>query len=165
MGRIFLKRKERWDIVSKIYIITCGCYSDYSIYGATTDPHRAEDMRKKVSAGAHDEAYIEEYEDGVFPDIYEKYENYEPIQYWCVTFKSNKEYPEAYSYIAKHKSVKVVTSSQEKGPCEFRMNLPPRYEIYNVYRVDCIVAKDKDHAIKIAADTLAEYRAQEEIIT
>ena len=36
--------------MSKIYVITAGDYSDYKIYGVTTNPERAEAMRKIVDA-------------------------------------------------------------------------------------------------------------------
>jgi len=37
------------DEHKKIYVITCGEYSDYQVCAATTDPERAEDMRRKIS--------------------------------------------------------------------------------------------------------------------
>lgn len=45
----------------KVYVITCGCYSDYQICAVTDDPKKAELLRIKYS-DAYDEAQIEEYE-------------------------------------------------------------------------------------------------------
>lgn len=46
----------------KIYVVTRGEYSDYSIITATLDRNIAEAVAKKFSRGC-DEAYIEEFED------------------------------------------------------------------------------------------------------
>ncbi len=145
----------------KIYVITAGEYSCYQIYGATTDPVRAEDMRKKVSMWAHEEADIEEFENGVFEN--DKIDNLIPQRYFRVMFTDQD--PKVKEFIDYPN--KRITVKEEKRSAGWSINENgfPIREIYTVFTVDHIKADDEKHAIKIAIDAIAEYRAKSEGIS
>ena len=150
---------------NKIYVITSGDYSDYRICGVTTDYERAKEMLKIVSADvpAWEDPIIEEFEDGVFEE--ERMNSIVPKEYWRVYLYSNKP-PELRKYTADELKEKIsVSVSMVKGPWEFKENGYPMREIFYEYTISGIVAEDEEHALKIATDKIAEYKAQKENIT
>ena len=117
-----------------VYVITKGDYSDYHICAVTMDYERAERM-KKLYSERYDEARIEKYvldEDKTTGSIY------------YVEFKND-------------------------GSAAIRMNEYTEYDNYdngpvvdswyNPIRV-FVRAKDEDHALKIAQDKYAEWKAE-----
>ena len=132
----------------KIYVITAGSYSDYQIYGVTTDPDRAEDMRRKVSCHAGftgDEAEIEIYEDGKFPeDSYRNFDKTVPVRYWFVEI----------GLITGEvmRSFEFWDDSGKQIECSQSRNLNEKGTI-----VKNIVADTEAEAIKIAMDTRTKY--------
>lgn len=137
----------------KIYIITAGSYSDYEVYGATTDPDRAEDMRRKVSCHAGytgDEAEIEVFEDGVFrsDSWYSDFNETVPVKYWFVEIRlKSGEVCEVFEFWD-DAGKQIECSESNKGRREEGTN------------VKYILAEDEEHAIKIAKDYRAKFLAQ-----
>lgn len=116
----------------KVYVITKGSYSDYSIYGVTVNPYDAEMMRKYFS-DEWDEAQIEEYDTNDYKPIHEGKTQYH------VYFRSD-------GTIYCHKTCCVYEIVNR-----IRKDRSGGYEI-------CVWAVDEEHAIKIAQDKLAEYK-------
>lgn len=135
--------------MGKIYVITAGDYSDYQIYGVTTDPVRAEDMRKKVScrAGYHGEnGKIEEFEDGVFPNGTD-WDGIHPMEYWRVDMAPNGNVKRCYSFWEdNNKSMTCSLTNQHYGSTERHTG-----DLGGIL-INYIVAPDKEHAMKIAQD-------------
>lgn len=135
-----------------IYVITAGDYSDYKIYGVTTNKERAEDMRKKVSCNTGytgDEANIEEFEDGVFPaDSYWAYfDKTVPVKYWFIEFKFTGELVRAFEFWEDSgKQIKFIDINRGRSDAG--------------HVIKYIVASDKEHAIKIARDERAKILAK-----
>ena len=146
--------------MSKIYVITAGDYSDYTIYGVTTDPDRAKDMREKLNAyfGSRETVEIEEYEDGKFDN--ESIDSYVPTKYYCVEARTGSNEVTVSDYMDNDFQSIRVSSYKETGPWEGSPNGYPRREIYTQYIVKGIKAEDEDHAIKIAIDEITKYRVQ-----
>lgn len=135
---------------NKIYVLSKGEYSDRHVIGATTDKALAERMREMYSTD-YDYATIDEFEDGVMEDWYT------PHQYWRVGIGADGEI----AVISRHWSVD-----------DFARPLVDRWSDYTFifpgmdikYIVDGITADDEDHAKKIAFDTIARYKAMENIM-
>lgn len=119
----------------KVYIITKGDYSDYHICAVTLDEERAEKLRKMYSDSIND-ANIEEY----VPN------EAKPIFLYGVQFSRDGN---VMSYRADEYDLK------DEGYVEYE------YDGYEQYYVVWVKAKDEDHALKIAQDRLAEYKAKE----
>lgn len=126
----------------KIYIITKGNYSSYHICAVSIDKKKAETLRKAFSNG-WGEAQIETYESDEFlTEIENGFKLYdcamkEDGDMSITTFESSIDYIDSANFkVKKYKNV-------------------PRYGVY-------VWAKDKDHARKIAADKIAEFKAKEE---
>ena len=145
----------------KIYVITAGEYSCYQIYGVTTDPVRAEDMKKKLSIYRREEAYVEEFENGVFEN--DKIDNVIPQQYFCVRFTDQD--PEVKEFIDYPNKKMTTKETKLRTAWSTDKNGFPIQEIYTTFVVDHIKADDEEHAIKIACDAIAEYRAKNEGIS
>lgn len=121
------------------YAVTDGDYSDYHIIAITDNKERAENI-KKLYSGNYSEPMIEEFFDGEA-----KNEALYDVLYsidggYNVTLQTfNKEYSSDINII--------------------RENVPHNH--WWEYHV-LVIAKDENHAIKIAQDLWAEYKAKKE---
>lgn len=124
----------------KIYIITKGDYSSYHICAVSTDKNKAETLRKAFS-DSWDEAQIETYESDEFlTEIENGFKLYD-----CVMKEDGNM-----SITTFESSIDYINSA------DFKVK---KYEkAYKVY----VWAKDKEHARKIAADKIAEFKAKKE---
>lgn len=133
----------------KIYIVTCGEYSDYAILTAFLDKSKAEAFAQKYNRGHgtehYDEARIEEYEDGVPFD-------FETLNVYAVRF-----YDDGSHDIVK-KELYNIYDFQRTLPHIFT---PVTTFIRYKHSVE-VAAKDEDHAFKIACDALAKWKAEKE---
>ena len=131
----------------KIYIVTCGEYSDYGILAAFLDKTKAEAFVEKHNrCGIGDEAKIEEFEDGIQFD-------FETMNIYAVRYYNDgshdivkKELHNIYDFQTTLPSVIAPTKSAF---------------IRHKYLVT-VAAKDEEHAFKIACDTLAKWKAEKE---
>lgn len=146
--------RERRQKLGKIYVISAGSYSDYTVYGATTDPDRANDMKLKITAWCHDEAVIEEYEDGVFEN--ERIDSIIPTTYYRVHLYNYTD-PIIQSYVANSDLKPTV---HEIPQCN---NAPQDRNRRHVV-ISNICADNEKQAFKIACDKVAEYQAQRNLI-
>jgi len=115
----------------KIYVITSGCYSDYTIEAVTDDKEKAEFFKLKYST-EYKEAYIEELD----TDDY-KIEGKPDKLYWKVNLYK-KEKPDARCFL----------SGKE------------RFIVQGTYGHLCesvVIAKTEEQAIKITRDKYAQY--------
>lgn len=124
--------------MAKVYVITAGSYSDYHICAVTLDPQKAETLKKFYDKTEYDEAGIEEYD----ADYY-------------------------YDRIASGYTMYLVQFDSDGEAHWIRDNRSPDdenvYETCNGYYVNVTVwAKDKESAIKIAAEKRAKYLAEKE---
>lgn len=120
----------------KIYIITKGRYSDYHICAVTMDKSRAENL-KKLFDGRWEEAEIEEY-------TLDEAQNNEYVYY--IDFQDNLSphiYIDEYSGFANSSDASQVIECSE-------------------YVRVCVRAKDEKHAMKIAQDEYARWKAEQE---
>lgn len=139
---------ENKENLQTIYVITQGSYSDYHVCSATTDPVRAEELRKFYT-DRWDEAQIEEYIDGA-PEAGEL-ENLKPI--WLVTYHANLS--------GGFWKCKLAHYTNENKPNEYGMSDPELIRnigdlIFKAY----VSAPDEDHAFKIAKDQYAKMKAE-----
>ena len=109
----------------KVYVITRGTYSDYSIYAVTLDKKQAELFKARYS-DEWDEAHIEEYETEEYK--IEVNEDYKPM--WAVSFCSNEM---CNCYIIAHKNHKHGTACKNE---------------WDGSTTVFVEAKDKEHAKK-----------------
>jgi len=120
----------------KIYVITAGCYSDYHICAATTDKDKAERL-KVLFENSYGGSEIEEYEDGAFDSILSgKYKPY------SVLFEQNGS-------ICSVKNADIEYFVEE-------VYLPR----YGRGVVRCL-ARDEEHAKKVAIDRYAKAKAEQ----
>lgn len=122
--------------MSKVYVITSGCYSDYHICGVATDKEKANLLAERFST-SHHTAEVEEYDTDDMAE-YLRFRNTYSCQYIdktkrIVISESNYIYPE--------KSDFMVTKTA--------------YGLY-VY----VNADTKEMALKKASDMFAKYRAE-----
>ncbi len=137
----------------KIYIVTCGEYSDYCILAAFLDKSKAEVFVQKYNHGHvdnqgikhYDEASIEEYEDGVPFD-------FETMNVYAVRF-----YDDGSHDIVK-KELHTMYDFQRSFPS---VTVPSSIFVRHKYIVT-VAAKDEEHAFKIACDALAKWKAEKE---
>lgn len=118
----------------KIYVITCGTYSDYHICAVTDDPASAE--RLKILHSDWGEASIEEYET-----------------------EHPQERPETYWYVelCQHGISKCYEAPITDDNRNF-LDIGEVFHLYSdIYFVN-IIAKDYLHAVKAARDRFAEYK-------
>ena len=129
----------------KIYVITAGEYSNYHICAVTTDPERAEQLRKRYYH--YDETYIEEYIDGD-PDagvcmdlrpIWNVWREVRNVWHACIEEYINMPFQNEFELT----DPKYICSNTSTA---FRA------------KVD---APDKEHALKIAQDKFAKVMAEE----
>ena len=121
----------------KIYVITNGIYSDYHICGVATDYETAEKIRKHTS-GRYDESRIEEYETDTWSDIVRIGGIYHVNKYGAHLQASREDYDVDAAY--NKRNVVIDYGNGAKG-----VN---------------VIARDEDHAKKIASDLFAKYDAE-----
>lgn len=126
------------------YAVTDGDYSDYHIIAITDNKERAENIKKIYHGdGWNAEPKIEEFVDSeVIEDAI-----------WEVSARVDGSY-RVYDTEFDKKNVNVI---EEVFP-SISNNFGKAGEKYSV----CVFAKDKPHAIKIAQDLWAEYKAKKE---
>ena len=124
------------DLNHKVYVITKGSYSDYHICAVTLDRSRAEKL-KKLFGERYDEATIEEY-----------------ILNEC------KENGNMY-YVDFPDDAPPTIGLDEYDGSYLSENVPCVLDWYNPIRV-FVRAKDEQHAMKVAQDEYAKWKAAEE---
>lgn len=125
----------------KVYVITKGEYSDYSIIGVSLDEEKAKIIAKAVS-DKYDTANVEEYDTETF-DMIKKGETIYEVLYRVKTNTIEKIEDSLVWWQIKINEVQVKYWYNEK------------------YLLLHVSAKDKDHAFKIAVDLINEYKARE----
>lgn len=119
----------------KVYVITAGTYSNYHICAVAIDPVSAENLRLLYSDGWNGEAYIEEFE------TEERF--IRPETCWHITITKDGKLHRCYEKNLAGDGIRVDIN---------------RVSYFFVdYDVD-VVAKDREHAIKIAQDLIAQYK-------
>ena len=122
------------------YAVTDGDYSDYHIIAITDNKERAENI-KKLYSGEYSEPMIEEFFDSESKDE----------AFYDVWYEANGSYS-------------VRLQEFDKNYKFFNINIIEENAIRDDwwrYRV-LVMAKGKNHAIKIAQDLWAEYKAKKE---
>lgn len=130
--------------MKKFYAVTAGHYSDYHIIAITDNKERTDNIAKiYCDDGWNAEPQVQEFVDsGVIEDVL-----------WRVSARADGSYY-VYDEELDKKNVNVI---EEVLP-SISNNFGKTGEKYSV----CVFAKDKDHAIKIAQDLWAEYKAKKE---
>lgn len=124
----------------KVYIITKGDYSDYHICAVTTDKKKAEILCKAYNdLDGWYKAEIETYDTDEFLTEIEN-----GLKLYDCRMERNKP------MVIYEVDLDYTNSS------DFNV----RYKHYTYYV--CVWAKDKEHALKIASDKIAEYKANKE---
>lgn len=126
-------------MAQKIYVIMKGWYSDMSVEAATTDPIRAEELRR-MHSDAYDDARIEEFEDGKSPH------SHTPLLYFDVDLGEKGE--------VLHTRRFFDSPDLENEGARPRF-YPDSFSLYNIR------ADDEENAIKIARDRRAELLAKD----
>lgn len=135
-----------------VYVITKGCYSDYHVCGVATDQQAANRL-KELFSDQFEEAIIEEYD------------TEKPLS---VSERIDKGYM-AYAITIMDGAI-VAVRSMDKDDISYSIdNLSesphfstyPRFATINKGWVYCL-AKDEEHAKKIALDTYAQWKAEKE---
>lgn len=126
----------------KVYVITAGEYSDYEIYGVAVDKTIAQQIADRVNkfwSGESEIANIEEYDTDSWMEIIATGNMYE-------VFKRVR----AGGRLDVYKTKYDIDSSYKD-----------RNKVKKIYRsldiMVTVVARDEEHAKKIAADLFAEY--------
>lgn len=129
----------------RVYVITQGNYSDYHICGVTLDINAAENMVKHLTTddGWYSEAKIEKYD----TDIWDS--NNAVWRYYMRSDGTDNAEIDFYAEASTFKCLNKVKKLKYHHSCEYR---------YDVY----LRAPDKDHALKIGRDLVAEYKARKE---
>lgn len=131
----------------KIYVITAGEYSDYHICAVTTDPERAEQLRRHYYDEGYNGAEIEEFIDGD-PDagvcvdlrpIWNVWREVRNVWHACIEEYINMPFQNEFELT----DPKYICSNTSTA---FRA------------KVD---VEDKEHALKIAQDKFAKMMAEE----
>lgn len=134
----------------KIYIVTSGEYSDYGILAAFLDKSKAEAFAQKYNRGVDydpDRAEIEEYEEGM-PFDFNSNDIYE------VLFHEGTD---------KAPDVTLTELNDSFGYQNIpRVIAPPSSYVSSWSHLVTVAAKDADHALKIACDYLAKWKAEKE---
>lgn len=123
----------------KIYVVTKGIYSDYSIITATLDEEKAKKIAEKFSDNC-DDAMVEVYEDS---DIYLK-------RVWFIRFNTNGDVREVVNEDGKKYAYNCIG--------EIRRDSYGRVMMY-------VNADDPEEATKIASEKYAMYVAKEKGLT
>lgn len=120
------------------YAVTAGDYSDYHIIAITDNKERAENI-KKLYENDYYKPMIEEFFDGEAKD--------EAL--YSVRYRTNGVYE------ASTQDFDMCNLADINVICEA---INSDWLVYGV----CVMAKDENHAIKIAQDLWAEYKAKKE---
>lgn len=120
----------------KIYVVTSGYYSAYHIDLATVDYHKANAYYKALK---DDSACIEEYDD----------ENITVEPIWYVNQKNHA----IRAWLQDQDEIQNIDLDSINNTVKYTDDYG-----YAVY----VRASDEDHAIKIAADLFAQYKAEKE---
>ena len=123
------------------YVVTAGDYSDYHVVTVTDSKEKAErikDLCNREKYGYNSYARIEEYEETISNNKF----------CYCVSFTDGREpfasiYFNASTEIENKRDINVVDE-------------------YGGYYDVLVMAKDENHAIKIASDLVAQYKAEKE---
>lgn len=126
----------------KIYVITKGSYSDYHICAVTANKEKAKQLERLFS-GICDQAYIEEYDTGEFSFIKKDEKCFDVLK-----IKGNIEVKET------NLDLYEIDNEAKVSPYYRR-----REDILGIKTI--VIAKDEEHAIKIAQDRFAEYEAEQ----
>ena len=121
------------------YAVTDGDYSDYHIIAITDNKERAEDI-KKLYSGKYSEPMIEEFFDSESKDE----------AFYSVRYDTDGSYD--------------VILREFDGDDSFNINIIKEntsHDDWWKYKV-FVMAKNENHAIKIAQDLWAEYKAKKE---
>lgn len=122
----------------KVYVITRGDYSDYSIMAVALDKSRAKELATIFSDDMY-VANVEEYDTDTYAPVHK------PL--WSVTFY--KDLPPRV-----HRDIYGI--EHRKYP--YVRDVPMERLTHMVY----VQADDEEHALKIASDELAKYKAEKE---
>lgn len=128
--------------MKKFYAVTAGDYSDYHIVAITDEKEKAERIK-----------YLYERCSGCYNGCYEEAN----IEEYCDTMQDG---------LARY-SVCIYSSGSLWVKINFDTLMESQRDINMVKKNSCgsyfvdVKAKDKDHAIKIASDLIAQYKAQE----
>lgn len=126
----------------KVYVITNGVYSDYHICGVALDYETAEKIRAYTST-RYDESQIEEYDTDIWTDILRNGNlYYVSSTNGVIDFVGIIREPE-FNGLRRNKVEKYVHPISNRT-------------IHTVY----VIAKNEDHAKKIASDLFAKYEAE-----
>lgn len=125
----------------KIYVVTDGDYSDYHICGVCTSRKTANELKDYVNRNEYSDARIEIYETDVWEDILNVGGFYEVVRRDDGSLYVNRE-------------------EYDIEECYKTRNHVKRSKWRNIYTY--VVARDEDHAKKIASDLFAKYMAEKE---
>ena len=131
----------------KIYIITKGEYSDYHICAATTDENTANNLLL-LYRDKWDEPQIEIYDDESAKDVMQGY------SVWDVFICSKNM---AFRACGRYRDIEIPDNINQVERTEY-WYLCDENEDYTI----SVIAKSKEHAIKIAQDKFAEYKYNEQ---
>lgn len=125
----------------KIYVVTDGNYSDYHICGVATTEETANKLKDYVNRNEFSDARIETYETDAWEDILNVGGFYEVVR-------------------RDDGSLYVHREEYDIEECYKKRNHVKRSKWRNIYTY--LVARDEDHAKKIASDLFAKYKAEKE---
>ena len=114
----------------KVYVITQGAYSDYHIIGVALDKEKAERIASFFDS---DSTEIEEYDT----------ERWDISDGRCL-----------YTIRIDNGRISIIDNDEF-----YDTNVVRAYPSWNVYEVS-VMARDKEHAMKIASDMIAQYKAE-----
>lgn len=136
----FRKNKKARDEM-KVYVITQGEYSDYHICGVALDEERAEAIRKHFDR-EWDNTDIEVYDT-------ETYSERNLLTSYMVTVSKSGDDVEVFN--------ENPFASEEKTRNSYRFDRDGTF-------IACVVANDRDHALKIALDKRAKMLSEKLLI-
>ena len=145
----------------KVYILSRGHYSDYEIIGVETDKARAKRIQKLLTADHYGgEVNIETWTVGNFGEGIDDLPT-DRFIFWVYDIQ-----PGSYLF---RKSKKIGSLAVEKADSTARepddFNTVQHWDRIDDYYSVKVWAKDYEHAAKIGADLIAEYKAREAGIT
>lgn len=123
--------------MSKVYVITHGCYSSYHICAVTLEEDKAEMLAKHFSDG-FDTAQIEEYD----TDDASKFLKIKQL-FMCYYWKDKNEITVAQTYYPPFAKADFTLHKTSKGAYVY------------------VAADDKEMALEKASDLFAKFRSQE----
>lgn len=124
------------------YAVTAGCYSDYHIIAITDNKERADNIAKIYSDdGWNSDTQVEEFFDSESKDE----------AFYDVWYETNGSYDVGLQELNKNYKFDNINIIEENA----------NHDDWWKYRV-LVMAKSKDHAIKIAQDLWAEHKAKKE---